>query len=207
MKLNIFFYLLFFILLSTNCKKDDFEGKSYLTLNSGQSAYETYESIQALYEKQAITDLFVEDSFSALITAKHFLSLYYDFVIRDSVHPDTMHEFKFHFEDDTLNSILLLPQFTSVEQWPTYQVSTTILYPGIDIDSIYENLNLVNKLDTFERIINIYLDYKNLDKRFSNNMYNIDSWFATEIADDNQEYIIELTFKKGVLYNIDRTKK
>jgi hypothetical protein len=204
MKQSIGFTIILIIILFTNCKKDDLSSRTYLTLTSGKSAYETYESLQELYERQTVTDLFVEDSFSSIVAARHFIPLYYDFILKDSVHPDTINEFKFHFEDDTLNSIQLLPELSSVTQWPTYQVSSTIIFPGVDLDDIFEELNSVNQIDTFERIINIYLDYKNLDKRFSNNMYEVDSWFATEINKNSEQYTIELTFEKGVLSNIER---
>lgn len=207
MKQFIAYLLILIPFLFTSCKKDTIGSKSYLTLSSEQSAYEAYESIQELYEQKTIVDLFVEDSFSSLITAKHYLTLYHDFIIRDSIHPDTIIDYKFHFENDTLNTILLLPELNAINQWPTQQVSNTIIFTGIGSDSIFNTLNTVNQTDTFERIINIYLDYKNLEKRFSNNMYDINSWFATEITNKNEEYTIELSFSNGVLKNIERYQK
>lgn len=205
MRQHTFYIFLIIIIAFASCKKDDTGGSSYLTLKTGESAFEVYEGIQVLYEQQKISDLLVQDSFLSLIAAKHHIELYNGFILLDSIHPDTMIEYEFQFEGDTVGNIYIFPDNISINQWPQYQVSNTTILPGIGVDELYDLLDDINQKDTFERINRINVDYKNLEKRFSNNMYDIDTWFSLENI-DNTEYTIEMTFKNGVLTGINRYK-
>jgi hypothetical protein len=206
MKRTFSLFLVCIIILVGSCKKED-GGQEYLTLYNGESAYEAYESLQALYEEGTINKLVALDTLSDITSTKQIIPYYLDLIVLDSVHPDTMESFLFEFMEDTLHSISLFPSMTNIDTYPAYQVSRTIIELGISRDSIYSSLYEIHTQDTFYRLKHFTLEHKDLDTRFSNNMYNVETWYATEIDKNNNNYIIELFFDDGVLIEIDRYRE
>jgi len=194
------------LILVGSCKKDE-GGHEYLTLYNGESAYEAYESLQELYEDGTINKLVAKDTLSDITITKQIIPYYLDLIILDSIHPDTMESFLFEFMEDTLHAISLYPSMTSIDKYPAYQVSLTTIELGISRDSIYSSLYAIHTQDTFYRLKHFTLEHKDLDTRFSNNMYNVETWYATEIVENNDNYIIELLFDNGVLKEIDRYRE
>ena len=165
------------IVIAISCKKDEPKKVEYLSLTNGLSAFTAYEELQDLYISENIINLLARDSFSSIYPIKNIIPLYYDLTIQDSIHADTMQSFEFQFANDTLQSITLLPSLTNISQWPTYQVSTSVVTIGINQDEIYDVLEFVQTQDTNykNRLNKIIVNYKDLNTRFSSNMYQVDT--------------------------------